>query len=47
VRGDRLVGALLIGYGPDAAHVTDAVKSGRSVTAVLPDLRRGAFAALA
>jgi len=47
VRGDRLAGALLIGYGPDAAHVTDAVKSGRSITAVLPDLRRGAFAALA
>ena len=47
VRGDRLIGALLIGYGPDAAHVTDAVKSGRSVAAVLPDLRRGTFAALA
>jgi ferredoxin len=47
VRGDRIAGALMIGYGPDAAHVADAVKSGRSVAAALPDLRRGAFGALA
>ena len=46
-RGDRLAGALLLGYRTDAAHVTDAVKCGRSVAAVLPDLRRGTFAALA
>jgi len=37
----------MIGYGLDAAHVTAAVKSGRSVAAELADLRRGAFAALA
>jgi NADPH-dependent 2,4-dienoyl-CoA reductase/sulfur reductase-like enzyme/ferredoxin len=47
VRGDRIEGALMIGYGQDAAHVTEAVKSGRSVAAELADLRRGAFAALA
>jgi NADPH-dependent 2,4-dienoyl-CoA reductase/sulfur reductase-like enzyme/ferredoxin len=47
VRGDRIAGALMIGYGPDAAHVADAVKSGRNIGAALPDLRRGAFAALA
>jgi NAD(P)H-nitrite reductase large subunit len=47
VRGDRIAGALMIGHGPDAAHVTDAVKSGRSVAAALPELRRGEFAALA
>ena len=40
-------GALLLGYGPDAAHVTDAVKSGRNVAAALAELRRGAFAVLA
>jgi NAD(P)H-nitrite reductase large subunit len=47
VRGDRIAGALMIGYGQDAAHVADAVRSGRSVAAELADLRRGAFAALA
>jgi NAD(P)H-nitrite reductase large subunit len=46
VRGDRIAGALMIGYGQDAAHVADAVKSGRSVAAELADLRRGAFARL-
>jgi NAD(P)H-nitrite reductase large subunit len=47
LRGDRIEGALMIGYGQDAAHVADAVRTGRSVAAELPDLRRGAFAALA
>jgi hypothetical protein len=47
VRGDRIAGALMIGHGPDAARVTDAARSGRSVAAALARLRRGEFAALA
>jgi NADPH-dependent 2,4-dienoyl-CoA reductase/sulfur reductase-like enzyme/ferredoxin len=47
VHGERIAGALMIGYGPDAAHVAEAVKSGRNVAADLADLRRGAFARLA
>ncbi|HSD43971.1 MAG TPA: hypothetical protein VLD36_19155 [Burkholderiales bacterium] len=47
VHGDRIEGALMIGYGQDAGHITEAVRSGRSVAAEFGDLRRGAFATLA
>ena len=44
---DRIVGAILIARQQDAPHVTNAVKDGRDVSSLLPELQRGEWDGLA
>jgi nitrite reductase (NADH) large subunit len=43
----KIVGAILLGYPQDASAVTAAIKQGRDVRALLPELRAGNWAILA